>query len=162
MKFIAQTLDGVSRALKAIGAVCLAGMGLLTCIDVVGRIFNHPIFGAVELVGFMATLTVAAGLPYTHQVRGHIGVEILVRNFSPKTQTAIELGTSVLSLALFSVVAWQMTDYARTMAASGEVTMNLGFPEYTIIYCVAFCFAVFALSILRDILAHMAALGGRL
>lgn len=151
-------LDAASRWLKIIGAFCLTGMAVLTCIDVVGRFFNRPVFGAVELVGFMATLTVAAGLPYTHQVRGHIGVEILVRGFSARTQSIIECLTILLSLVLFALVAWQMAEYAQTMARSGEVTMNLGFPEYVIIYAVAFCFSVFFLAILQDFISSIAAL----
>jgi TRAP-type C4-dicarboxylate transport system permease small subunit len=133
------------------GAICLVGMMALTCADVVGRYFGHPIFGSVEIVGFMATLAVALALPYTHQEKGHIGVEILVRLFSAKTQSVIELITSFISLALFAVVTWRMAVYARTMQKSGEVSMNLQFPEAIIIYVTAFCFLMFALMILQDI-----------
>ena len=105
--------------LKVLGAVSLVGMAALTCVDVVGRFFGHPVFGSVELVGFMATLSVALALPYTHQVKGHIGVEILVRLFSDRTQTIIELCTSILSLGLFALITWRMAVYARTMQKSG-------------------------------------------
>ena len=44
--------------MKICGAACLMGMTLLTCVDVVGRKLGHPVFGSVELVGFMATLAV--------------------------------------------------------------------------------------------------------
>ena len=33
---------------------------------VVGRYLGHPIFGSVEIVGFLATLTAALALPYRH------------------------------------------------------------------------------------------------
>lgn len=138
--------------MKIIGAACLAGMTFLTCADVIGRLFGHPIFGAVEIVGYMATLSVALALPYTHQVKGHIGVEIIVRMLSEKTQTLIDIGTGILSLGLFAVVAWQMTAYGRTMQKSGEVSMNLEFPEYIIIYIAAFCLLIFTLIIFQDVL----------
>jgi TRAP-type C4-dicarboxylate transport system permease small subunit len=137
--------------LKVIGAACLVGMTLLTCADVVGRFFRHPIFGSVEIVGFMATLAVAMALPYTHQVKGHIGVEILVRTFSARTQAIIDVFTSFLSLCLFGLVTWRMTLYAYTMQKSGQVSMNLEFPEHIIIYVVAFCMLIFTLIILQDI-----------
>ncbi len=146
-----QKLDQLTSALKVLGAICLAGMMALTCVDVVGRYFGHPIFGSVEIVGFLATLAVALALPYTHKERGHIGVEILVRLFSKKTQAIIELVTHSVSLALFTVVTWRMALYARTMQKSGEVSMNLEFPEAIIIYVTAFCFLMFALMILQDI-----------
>ncbi len=150
----------MSKQLKAIGAICLMGMTFLTCFDVVGRFLGHPIFGSVELVGYMATLTVVMALPYTHQMKGHIGVEILVRLFSEKTQTLIDICTGILSLVLFALVTWRMTLYAHTIQKSGEVSMNLGFPEYTIIYVAAFCFLIFFLSILQEIVQNIEKLRG--
>jgi TRAP-type C4-dicarboxylate transport system permease small subunit len=148
-------IQWVLDKMKIIGAGCLVGMMLLTCADVVGRSLGHPIFGSVEIVGFMATLAVVMAMPYTHQVQGHIGVEIIVRLFSEKTQTIIDICTGILSLILFAVVAWRMTVYANTMKKSGEVSMNLEFPEHVIIYLAAFCLVVFTLIILKDILINI-------
>ena len=141
--------------MKIIGAACLVGMMLLTCVDVVGRTLGHPIFGSVEIVGFMAILSVVMAMPYTHQVQGHIGVEIVVRLFSEKTQTIIEISTGIISLALFAVVTWRMTVYANTMKESGEVSMNLELPEHLVIYVTALCLLTFTLVILRDILNNI-------
>lgn len=152
MNTLLQKLDQLTAFLKVLGAICLVGMMALTCADVVGRYFDRPIFGSVEIVGFLATLTVALALPFTHQEKGHIGVEILVRLFSSKTQAVIELITSLASLALFAIVTWRMALYARTMRESGEVSMNLQFPEAVIIYITAFCFLIFTLMILQDII----------
>jgi TRAP-type C4-dicarboxylate transport system permease small subunit len=127
----------------------------LTCVDVVGRAFGHPVFGSVELVGFMATLAVVMALPYTHQVQGHIGVELVVRLLSEKTQTYIDICTGLLSLTLFAVVTWRMVVYAFTMQESGEVSMNLELPEHLIIYVTAFCLLVFTLNILQDTLKNI-------
>lgn len=147
-----EAVEKVAAALKVAGAACLVGMMLLTCADVVGRLFRHPIFGTVELVVFMGTLAVAMAMPYTHQIKGHIGVEILVRTFSRRTQILVDLVTGLLSLGLFGLITWRMTAYAGVIWRSGEVSMNLEFPEYLIIYAVAFCFLIFALVILQDLL----------
>ena len=148
-------VDRIQELMKIIGAVCLVGMMLLTCADVIGRLFGHPIFGSVELVGFMATLAVVMALPYTHKVEGHIGVEILVRLLSEKTQTKIEICTGLLSLALFAIVTWRMWIYAGTMQQSGEVSMNLELPEHYVIYVAAFCLLIFVFIILQDIMANI-------
>ena len=141
--------------MKIIGAACLVGMTFLTCADVVGRAFGYPIFGSVEIVGFMATLALVMALPYTHQVKGHIGVEIVVRLLSEKTQTIIDICTGLLSLALFALVTWRMTVYARTMQESGEVSMNLELPEHFIIYITSFCLLVFSLNILQTLINNI-------
>ena len=61
-------IQWILEKMKIIGAACLVGMTLLTCADVVGRAFGYPIFGSVEIVGFMATLAVVMAMPYTHHV----------------------------------------------------------------------------------------------
>jgi len=141
--------------MKIIGAACLVGMTFLTCVDVVGRALGHPIFGSVEIVGFMATVAVVMAMPYTHQVQGHIGVEILVRVLPEKTQTIVDICTGILSLILFAVISWRMAVYAHTMQASGEVSMNLELPEHAIIYVTAFCLVVFTLIILKDVIHNI-------
>ena len=147
--------------MKIVGAVCLVGMMVLTCADVVGRAFGHPIFGSVEIVGFMATLAVVMALPYTHRVNGHIGVELVVRLLSEKAQAIIDICTGVVSLMLFAIVTWRMTVYARTMQESGEVSMNLELPEHVIIYVSAFCLLVFSLNILQTVINNIRKLKSR-
>ena len=150
-----KTVQWILDIMKIIGAACLVGMMLLTCVDVVGRAFGHPIFGSVEIVGYMAILSVVMAMPYTHQVQGHIGVEIIVRLFSEKTQTIIDICTSIISLVLFAIITWRMTVYANTMKKSGEVSMNLELPEHLVIYVTALCLLTFTLIILRDILNNI-------
>ena len=148
-------IQWILNKMKIIGAACLVGMTFLTCADVVGRAFGHPIFGSVEIVGFMATLAVVMAMPYTHQVQGHIGVEILVRLFSKRTQTIIDICMGIVSLILFAIITWRMTVYAYTMQESGEVSMNLELPEHFIIYVTAICLLVFTLIILKDIIENI-------
>lgn len=152
MDTILKCVAGIRLLLKMAGAAALAGMMLLTCADVVGRYLGKPIFGSVEIVGFLATLTAAMALPYAHEMKSHIGVEILVQKLSSRTQALIEIGTNTVSVAFFAIVTWRMYVYAETFRASGEVSMNLEFPEHVIIYLTAFCFLIFALTILEDII----------
>ena len=161
MKRLWKIFEWVLDKLKVLGAVSLVGMVALTCVDVVGRFFVHPIFGSVEIVGFMATLAVGLALPYTHQAKGHIGVDILVRLFSERTQAIIDLCTSIFSMGLFALITWRMVDYARTLQKAGEVSMSLEFPEYIIIYITSFCFFVFFLLIIQDITGYFKLLKGR-
>lgn len=146
-------LDRFSDFLKLIGGVALTSMMLLTVVDVIGRFFKHPIFGSVELIGFLATIIVAAALPYTYKVEGHVGVEIVVRLLSKRAQLCIDIFTRSLSLILFSLITWQMFLYARDIHETGEVSMNLEFPIYYIVYLLAFGMLIFSVTILETI-AH--------
>lgn len=141
----------LSDKLKMVGAVCLVGMSLLTCVDVVGRMFRHPVFGSVELVSLMGVMAVALALPHTHATHGHIGVELLVRRMPRKRQALIDLCTGLVSLCLFAVAAWRMAVYGFNLKASGEVSMNLELPEYLIVLVVALSFFVLCAVIITTV-----------
>ena len=155
MSIIFKVLDKFSGYLKFIGAVAITVMMLLTVVDVIGRFFKYPIFGSVELIGFLATIIVTAALPYTYKVEGHVGVEILVRLLSKKTQLIMDIFTRTLSLFLFCLVAWQMFLYAEEIYKTGEVSMNLEFPIYYIVYLLAFGLVVFSVTILETIFKNI-------
>ena len=151
MRVISEALNKFSDLLKLIGAVALTVMMMLTVVDVIGRFFKSPIFGSVELVGFLATIVVAAALPYTYRMDGHVGVEILVRLLSEKTQIGIDIFTRTLTLILFILITWQMFLYAEDIYHTGEVSMNLEFPIYYIVYLLSFGLLVFTVTILEAI-----------
>ncbi|CCK78556.1 TRAP transporter small permease [Desulfobacula toluolica] len=155
MNIFSKGLDKFSGLLKIIGAAALTVMMLLTVVDVIGRFFKHPIFGSVELVGFLATIVVATALPYTYKVDGHVGVEILVRLMSKKKQIVLELVTRTLTFILFCLITWQMFLYAMDIHETGEVSMNLEFPIYYIVYLLAFGLLIFTVTIIESIFQNI-------
>lgn len=136
--------------LKWVGGVALVLMMVLSCFDVVTRYFGVPIFGAVEFVSLLATLVLACSMPQTHVEKGHVGVDLFVRKFSPRSQHLIDGITNSLAAVVFSLVCWQMFVYAASMERSGEVSMSLQFPTYIFIYAVAVAFGVLGLVIVVD------------
>jgi TRAP-type C4-dicarboxylate transport system permease small subunit len=155
MHFFSQALNKFSDVLKLIGAIALTTMMMLTVVDVIGRFFKSPIFGSVELVGFLATIVVASALPYTYKVDGHVGVEILVRLLSDKTQTVIDIFTRTITLILFILITWQMFLYAEDIQKTGEVSMNLEFPIYYIVYLLSFALLIFTITIVEIIISDI-------
>ncbi|MBR9980942.1 MAG: TRAP transporter small permease [Desulfatitalea sp.] len=152
MNLLWKAFQFLSDKSKTAGAVCLVGMTVLTCADIVGRLFKYPIFGSVELVTFMGALAVAFALPFTHQTNGHIGVELVVRRLTVKTRLIIHIVTGLAGFALFVVVAWRMAVYGLNLKQAGEVSMNLQLPEYLIVLTVAACFIVLTFVILRGVI----------
>ena len=84
MKLLDRILNFISALLRSAGALALTLMMLITVVDVVGRFFKHPIFGSVEIVGFLAVAVAAAAMPHTYKVGGHVGVEIITRLLPPQ------------------------------------------------------------------------------
>ena len=151
MESIEKALLFVTDKLKTVGAVFLFGMVLLTCADVVGRLFKYPIFGTIELVSFMGAIAIACSLPFTHQEKGHIGIELFTQKLPRKVRYILELCTEMLSLVLFILVSWRMVLYSIKAKDSGELSMNLQLPEYAIIFTLACGFIILVIIILNSI-----------
>ena len=151
MTLLDRILNRISDLLRSAGALSLTLMMLITVADVTGRFFKHPIFGSVELVGFLAVAVAAAALPHTYNVGGHVGVEIITRLLPRKTRLRLDLFTRTLTLIFFSVAAWQMFVYAKDMQLAGEVSMNMEFPLHYIVLVLAVSLAFFSGTILQQI-----------
>lgn len=142
--------------MKGLASICLIGMALVTCTDVILRsTLNKPIFGSEEIVSIFAILTIGFALPYAHRQNSHVGVEILYRLLSAESRKKIKLVTSSVSFLLFSVLAWQMFVYARVTQNSGALSMNLELPMYRFVYALSFCLLVVALLMLHDIVLSL-------
>ena len=153
MKSFWSLLDKLQDKMKMLGAVCLMGMCSVTCADVFLRgAFNLPIYGSEEIVTIFATLTIAFSLPYSHIKDVHIGVEILVRLLSQRVQRIIRVITQLFALILMLIITWRMSYYAGTMSESGVLSMNLELPMYYLVHVLSFCFLIFSLLILKDVI----------
>ena len=146
---------------KNLGGVALVGMMTITTLDVITRYFGHPIFGAVELVSFMATILLACAMPMTHVENGHVGVDLVVRLLSKRSQALIDTITGFLSLTLFALICWQSVLYAQSMKKTGEVSMSLEFPNYIFVYVVAVAFGVLSLAVIPQIYNNLRKLFGK-
>jgi TRAP-type C4-dicarboxylate transport system permease small subunit len=153
-------VDKLVWVVKRIGGAALVGMMLVTCVDVIFRAFGRPIFGAVEIVSFMATIVLACAMPQTEREKGHVGVDLFIRKASLRTQAVVDACTSLASTILFGLVAWQMFLYGNNMKKTGEVSMSLQFPDYYLVYLVAVAFTVLSLVILVQFLGCLRKIGG--
>lgn len=148
-------LDRLTIWMRNGAAACLMGMALVTVVDVVGRAFDHPLFGSEEIVTILAVLAVGLSLPYAHQQRSHIGVELFFRHLPRRGRRVLGTATLHLSFVLFVLVSWRMWLYGDTMRESGVLSMNLELPEYLVVYALGVGFVVFALALGRDLLRSL-------
>lgn len=92
----------------ALSMFMLIPMMLLTTTDVLGRtLFSRPIPGAVELSEYMLIVVILMGLAYTHQVKGHPRITLVVSRLPVQLQAALEILVNLLSLFIIFIVIWQ-------------------------------------------------------
>ena len=72
------------------GSAGLAIMMFLTLADVIGRMFDNPIVGTVEVTELIMGMMIYLGVGYTTIHRGHIRVDILITRFSPRVQATLD------------------------------------------------------------------------
>lgn len=142
----------LSDFLKKAGGLCLISMMLLTCVDVVGSFFGHPLLGSEELTGMGAFLLLAFALPFTEIEKGHVGVDLIHMLLPKGIRRVLDCMVALLSSSFFSLVAWQCWVYADEMGQSGQVSATLQFPTFYLIYGVSFAFATLALVIFIEFL----------
>ena len=121
------------------GAVGLALMMLLTFSDVVGRAFNHPIVGAVEVTELLMGLIIFLGIGLTTFLRAHIRVDIVITYLSPRVQAIIDTLTMAISSFFAVLICWQLWLKAADTVAEGDVTQIWALPVWPVAYVMAAC-----------------------
>lgn len=127
----------VSRGFNTLAGTAVVAMMLLTCADVILRLFRHPVPGTYEIIGFLGTVVISFSLAYTSLEKGHIAVELLVEKLPLRIRAGVESVTSLISAALFALITWQSMTYAADLKQSGEVSVTLTMPIYPFIYGIA-------------------------
>lgn len=133
-------VSSLSNWLLWVAGAGLVAMLCLTLADIIGiKLFNWPIPGAIEIVGFLGVVVTAFAIAYTQFRRGHIEVEVLVMRLPRLARKVIESIVTLAGLVLFALLAWRSYDYGRVLQTTGEVSMTQGIPFYPFIYGIAFC-----------------------
>lgn len=148
---IDNVLDRLVGLFKVLSSVALAGTMGITCVDVVGRFFGHPVLGSVEIGVLLAALALGFSLPYAHRENAHVGVEVLYMHLGARAQAVLRTVTGVAGVGLFGVIGWMCSAYATDMRANSEVSMTLQIPLHPIIFAISACFWLLALVQLADV-----------
>lgn len=117
---IAQTGD--NPFLKAVAAIstlagwCSAAMIVaavaITCQMIVIRfVLNGSTVWQTEAVIYLVIAATLIGLPYVQRLRGHVNVDLIPLSLSPKPRFVLAVFTSVISIAIVSVMVWYGYDY---------------------------------------------------
>jgi len=146
----------ISRSINSVAAGILIVMMFLTAMDVLLRyLFNRPISGALELTEFMMVTIVAFTAAYCVYLKGHVRVELVVSRFSERVQAVMNSITYLLSLGLFSLVAWQGFLYIKAILNDELTSAVLLIPIFPFVALLAFGFTVFVLMLLLECIKYL-------
>ncbi len=125
------------HALAHVAGAGVMVMVVVTSIDAVSRRFGFPVPGAYDLVKMAATISVAAALPYTTAIKGHVAIEFFFHKLGRRGRIVVDAIMRLAGMALFSLLAWGCVDYGNSLRRNGEVSMTLQLPVFWLPYVLA-------------------------
>lgn len=152
LRSLNQKAGVVSGVMGYVGSVALVIMMVLTAVDVVGRQFNHPVLGGLELTEYLVLIVILSMLSFTQREKGHVNVDMLVRHFPPRLQGVVDVITNLACLALMILITIKGFEYALDSMLAGETSPNLHIPKYPLAFFMVLCTAVMALEYLRSVI----------
>ena len=145
-------INALSGIMKKTAGVMLVAMMLVTCFDVGGNLFGHPVLGSEELVSLLAALLIAFSLPAAHQENAHIGVDLFYMKFPSATKRINDIILCLIRVLFFELMAWECFKYALDLKRIGQVSAILELPTYMILFAVAFGCVVLGIVIVVEML----------
>ncbi len=140
------------KVMTVVAALGIMAMLLVTCIDVILRAFNRPLIGALDIVRIASVITIAAAMPYTTALKGHVAVEYCFHKLSRRGRIIVDTIWRIMACTLFGCLTWQCLIYAASLKKNGTVTPTLQVPLYWIPYVLAFSCGLVGLVILHNML----------
>jgi len=138
-----------------LAGAAIVAMMLLTCADVLLRLFRQPIPGTYEIIGFLGAIATAFALGQTSLEKGHIAVEFLSSRLSSRGRLYLDGLEATAGLFIFGLLAWQSAVYAEDLRKSGEVSLTLAMPVHPFVWGIAAGCALLCAVLLVDLVRFL-------
>ena len=136
----------LSRLLDKVAGLVIVAIMLLIVSNVLMRsIFNSPILGTYEYVGFFTAVAVSLSLAFCALQGGHIAVDFVMERLPMRIQAVSDIIINTLSTLFFGGVAWGLFVYAFDVKSSGLVSATAQTPVHPFIYVVSLGFIMLAI-----------------
>ena len=122
-------LNRASSFFGGLSALALVFMMLITVVEVVGRAtFNYSLYGNYELIGMLLVAAGPLGMALCQKDRSHITVTLVVDLLPPGVRAVLQSIALFLSLGIYSIITWKMTQLTITYYAKGRggISADLG------------------------------------
>lgn len=155
MNGIVNTQNKFIVATGAIAGIVLMALALLTVANIIGRSLGHPIVGTYEIIGWLAAISMGAGVAYTQAHEGHVNIDFLLTRMSTRIKAGTQIIIYALSAAMFAILVWKLYEYGLDKKASGSTSLTLGAPVYPWIYALGAAMAVMTVTLIYQLLRHI-------
>jgi TRAP-type C4-dicarboxylate transport system permease small subunit len=146
LKFIVFALAAVSglSLFVMIGAICL---DVVLRSPWVHRVTGVALVGVFDIVRITGAITLAAALPYTTAVKGHVAIEYFFHKLNRTSRLVVDSIMRILSMGLFGFLGWRSIVYGLNLRRVGQVTQTLEWPIFWLPWFIGVCCFVVVLVI---------------
>jgi TRAP-type C4-dicarboxylate transport system permease small subunit len=104
-------LQSTSRAGLVLGIVFMLGIGAITTLNVILRIFNIAMAGFMESIEIMMIVAIMGAMSFAVFEKTQIAIDVLVNSFSPGNQRKLEIVALVASCVFWAAIGWATLDW---------------------------------------------------
>jgi TRAP-type C4-dicarboxylate transport system permease small subunit len=104
-------LQSTSRAGLVLGIVFMLGIGAITTLNVILRIFNIAMAGFMESIEIMMIVAIMGAMSFAVFEKTQIAIDVLVNHFSPGNQRKLEIVALVASCVFWAAIGWATLDW---------------------------------------------------
>ena len=143
--------------LRGVVALSLAGMTIVTVVDVIGRYFlSAPLTGASEMIEIMLALMITAAVPVVSRRNHHITISLIDGLMNASVLAWWRRGVSVLSLIACALIAWGVWQQADQLMLTREHSQVLGLSIWPTAIVIALLWAVAAIACVLNVFSNPA------
>jgi len=150
MQRIEKFITRVSKIMdNAAGWGIVAVMALVVVNVLMRVVFNRPILGVYEYVGYLTAGVIALSISYCALQNAHIAIEFIFEKIPVKIQRLIYIISGIIVLLFLLLLCVQVFIYAVKVMSTGEVSPTAKMPFYPFIFMIAS--GLFVLSVIEFI-----------
>ncbi len=146
----------LSHWFDRIAQIALAVMMLLVIANMVTRIFGHPIQGTFEITGYLGAVVIGFALAWCGVLGHHIALTMAVERLPERPRTIIGIITGIMSFSFLIYGVWQLGQLGLDSLKTHELSPDLRFPYYPLVWGVALGCLLLSLVILQSVLKSLA------
>ena len=139
-----------NNAMLTMAGVLLVSSMLLIVINGFIRVFTVPFGATVEVVSWGAAIITVFSLGATQISKGHVSIDLITNKFPKIVQRVLDIIFTILSIAFFSVAAYQMYKYGVSLRGSLSSTLRMEY--WGLVIVVAFGFISLITTLLINLL----------
>ncbi len=126
---LAKQTERISRLFCLVGLAALIGLAFATVADVLMRwLFNAPITGVRDTASLFVAVVIACAFPISLIKKAHIVIGFIRNLLGHRGKIAVTVFGHLITLLIFSLIAWQLWLYTDQLAVEKETTLVLGWP----------------------------------